>query len=132
MFNDGVGGPFLANGFYVGIAGPGCKVQFDELASANVIYATKAKPFQRMVDGLSLLVQDAAFQCHENAGFHIGRFPEMSCSRPPYAGRRRGARCILFKCRSLWLQPRWDRSEEQKSELQALMCISYAVLCLKK
>src|SRR3546814_1055532 len=101
---------------------PVCKVQFDELASANVIYATKAKPFQRMVDGLSLRVQDAAFQCHENAGFHIGRFPEMSCSRPPYAGRRRGARCILFKCRSLWLQPRWDRrSEEHTSELQSLM-----------
>src|SRR3546814_3415614 len=56
-------------------------VQFDELASANVIYATKAKPFQRMVDGLSLWVQDAAFQFHENAGFHIGRFPEMSRSR---------------------------------------------------
>src|SRR3546814_15174648 len=74
---DCVGEQFLAHVFYFGIAGPVCKVQFDELASANVIYATKAKPFQRMVDGLSLRVQDAAFQCHENAGFHIGRFPEM-------------------------------------------------------
>src|SRR3546814_4904458 len=65
IFNDGVGEQFLAHGFYVGIAGPVCKVQFDELASANVIYATKAKPFQRMVDGLSLRVQDAAFQRSE-------------------------------------------------------------------
>src|SRR3546814_19351502 len=103
MFNDCVGEQFLAHGFYVGIAGPVCKVQFDELASANVIYATKAKPFQRMVDGLSLRVQDAAFQCHENAGFHIGRFPEMRSEE-----RRVGKECDSTS------RSRWWPSHEKK------------------
>src|SRR3546814_19211172 len=92
IFNDGVGEQFLAHGFYVGIAGPVCKVQFDELASANVIYATKAKPFQRMVDGLSLRVQDAAFPCHANAGFHIGRLPELR-SEESRVGKEVVSRC---------------------------------------
>src|SRR3546814_7446658 len=75
--NDGVGEQFLAHGFYVGITGPVCKVQFDELDSANVIYATKDKHFKRMVASLYMRVTDAAFQCHENASFNIVRFPDM-------------------------------------------------------
>src|SRR3546814_10913240 len=65
-------------------------------------------------------------ELNQRQGFHL-RLP--TC--PPWLrarSRRRGARPRLHRRR--WRPA--DRSEEHTSELQSLMRISYAVLCLKK
>src|SRR3546814_8797741 len=43
-----------------------------------------------------------------------------------------GCKCYLRGRRKRFPQQRFQRSEEQKSELQSLIRISYAVFCLKK
>src|SRR3546814_2630858 len=47
-------------------------------------------------------------------------------------GRRMALRKLVTRYSGLPLVPRYYRSEEHTSELQSLMRISYAVLCLKK
>ena len=46
------------------------ELELDQLAGADVLDTRKAEPFERMVDGLALRVEDAGFQSDENARFH--------------------------------------------------------------
>jgi hypothetical protein len=70
ILDDVVGEQFAAHAFKVGIGGPIVHVQLDQLSGANVVDARKAEPLERVVNGLSLRVENAGFESDEDAGFH--------------------------------------------------------------
>src|SRR3546814_6944104 len=78
-------------------------------------------------------MRDAPFQAGQKAGVDIGGHDsrallgEQLGRSPAYALPRRSHHCGL-SCQT----SSHERSEEHTSELQSLMRISYAVLCLKK
>ena len=47
------------------------KIELDELTGTNVVDARKAEPFESVVDGLALWVEDAGLQGNEDARFHL-------------------------------------------------------------
>src|SRR3546814_3076063 len=75
------------------------------------------------LDGLSRLLQDAAASVDQRLGENYGQYARKT------ADAISGAAASL---REKDLNEVAERSEEHTSELQSLMRISYAVLCLEK
>ena len=52
------------------VAGAVGEVELDQFAGADIVDAGKAEPFERVVDGLALRVEDSVLEGDEDARFH--------------------------------------------------------------
>jgi hypothetical protein len=71
VLDDRVRKQLAAHILDIGIASAVGKIELDELTGTNVVDARKAEPFESVVDGLALRVEDAGLQGNEDARFHL-------------------------------------------------------------
>ncbi len=70
ILDDRVGEQLAAHRLDVRIGRAVGELELDQLAGPDVLNARKAEPFERMMDGLALRVEDAGLQSDEDARFH--------------------------------------------------------------